>query len=182
MATPRGKIGRLPAALRDQVNGMIRDNAEAADIIAFLDSKGVSGVEPTNVSAWKRWGYERWEKRMEKIDAMRNRVEFAQALATENGQAASDGASALAVDAISQALEDFDPDNLRILLAERPEKFADLVYALTAIRKGDQAAVLLRQKVDAARALADEAKKKADASGNTDLAQLAAEMDRVLGA
>ncbi len=155
MATPRGKIGRLPEALRAQINGMIRDHKTADEIIALLEAQGVSGVTPQNVSAWKKWGFERWNRRMERLDEMASRREFARQLVSEAKDeggdgltVASDAASAIVVEQIAEALEAFDPLQLNAMLAEKPEKFMDLAHALAATRKGDQASVLLRQKVE----------------------------------
>jgi len=149
VATPRGKIGRLATTLRDAVNAMIRDNREAEDIIGFLVSKGVEGVTPQNVSAWKANGYQEWLRRQERIEEIRQRVEFARDLTREGGaDVQSDAASRLAVDAITAALEDFDPSSLRTMLSEKPAEFANLVKSLSSIRARDQAAVLLRQKVE----------------------------------
>lgn len=155
MATERGKIGRLKAELRDRINFMIRDNATAEEIIHFLEQQGVTGITPQNISAWKNFGFQKWLARTERIQEYEQRVEFAQAL-SERAKASGDGtgammsdtASQLAVDAMLAVLSDFNPDALRGLLAEKPEKFIELAYALSAIRKGDQAAILLRQKVE----------------------------------
>ena len=155
MATPRGKIGRLPEALRAQINGMLRDNKPADEIIALLEAQGVVGVTPQNVSAWKKWGFEKWNRRMERLDEMAARREFSRHLVTEARDeggdgltVASDAASAIVVEQIAEALEEFDPLLLKGMLAEKPEKFMDLAHALAATRKGDQSAVLLRQKCE----------------------------------
>jgi hypothetical protein len=189
MATDRGKIGRLPANLRNAVNGMIRDNKPAEDIIAWLDARGVAGITPQNVSAWKAWGYQKWEARMQQLDEQSARREWARAMLQEaradgddSASLTSDAASMQAADIIQTALDDFDPQLLRGLLAEKPDKFVEVVKALSSIRTRDQASVALQIKVRDARRLTDEARKSAEASGNTDLAKLAAEMDRVLGA
>ena len=155
MAPPRGKIGRLPASLRDEINGLIHDNNPADEIIALLESKGVAGVTPQNVSAWKKWGYDRWAKTQERLDGMAQKRAFSRQLIAdareEGGDAlaeASDAASAMAVDAIVDVLEDFDTSSLKLMLATDPSKFADLVNSLSKIRARDQAAVLLRQKCE----------------------------------
>ena len=132
---------------------MIRDNREADDIIKRLDDLGVVGVTPQNVSAWKKYGYQKWLRRQERIEGMRARMEFARKLAGESGgenggmALQSDAASRIAVDGIMAVLEEFDPALLSALLREKPEKFMDLLHSLSDIRKRDQDAVILRQKV-----------------------------------
>lgn len=170
MPTPRGKIGRLPDELRADVNAMIRDNRTGEDIIAFLASKGVEGVTPQNVSNWKRNGYEAWAARQDRLQDMRARLEFATELSKEcdgqgGAQLASDAASRLAVDTIWAALEGFSPEQLQGLLAEKPDKFVDLVHALSSIRQRDQAAVVLRMKLDAFQSAADRLKETIEEKG-----------------
>ena len=155
MATPRGKIGRLPEALRKQINGMIRDNKTADEIIAVLESQGVAGVTPSNVSAWKKWGFEKWSQRMDRLDEMEAEQEWCQTVVerarAQGGDAltaGSDAASLRAMQILRDAMDNFGPESMRGLLAEKPEKFLDLCQALAAVRKGDQASVLLQQKVE----------------------------------
>ena len=192
MSTPRGKIGRLPLELRSKVNAMIRDNSTAAAIVAYLRSCDVEGVTPQNISSWKRHGYQRWLRRQERLEGMQARREFARQLAEKaaaDGDAdltlASNAASALAVDAIQDTLEEFDPTLLKDMLAEKPAKFVDLVDSLTALRRGDQAFVHLRMEFEdyrrRARELAEQTRQRADASGDRDLKALADAMDRALG-
>lgn len=153
MATPRGKIGRLSVELREQINGMLRDNRTAEEIIAFLKSRDVDGVTPQNVSNWKEFGYQEWLRRQDRIEEMRSRLEFSKQLVKEAGAdgltLASDTASRLAVDAITEALEKFDPTDLSNMLRLKPEQFSGLLFALSSIRQRDQAGVILRQKVEA---------------------------------
>lgn len=155
MPTPRGKIGRLPEALRAEINGLIRDNKPAEEIIALLEARGVAGVTPQNVSAWKKWGYEKWQHRMERLDEMeaeqewcRTVVEKARTEGADILTAGSDAASLRAMQIMRDALDNFGPEAMRGMLAEKPEKFMDLCHALATIRKGDQASVLLAQKVE----------------------------------
>lgn len=155
MATSTGKIGRLPDALREEINGMIRDNCSAEQIITRLEVAGVKGVTAANVSAWKKYGYSKWEARQERLRDMEARRDFAMDLVREAKASgdegmtlASDAASAMAIDHIMGVLEQFDASQFSAMLAEKPERFVDLVMALTALRKRDQDGVLLQQKVD----------------------------------
>lgn len=172
--TPRGKIGRLPVTLRDAVNGMIRDNKEAADIIAFLDSHGVSGVTAQNVSNWKSNGYTKWLANQERIDGIRATWDFAAQLARAESDegidgltVASDAASRVAITRIMSALEGFDDDRLLTTLRERPEKLFDLIHALSSLRKGDQDATKLKMIVGKWREAADSLKARMEGNGGT---------------
>ncbi len=189
MATARGKIGRLPQEMRERLNLLIRDNKTAEEILAFLAENGIEGVTPQNISTWKRFGYEKWERNQVRIEQMaarrqmaRDMIEAAKADGDASLSIASDAASALAVDALTEVLEDFDPEILKTAIAEKPDRILALMDTLNGIRKRDQDAVILRQKVEAARRLAEQAATAANATGNRDLAAIAEEMGRVLGA
>lgn len=151
--TPRGKIGRLTHDLRNAVNRMIRDNSTAESIQGFLESKGVQDVSSQNISAWKSNGYQKWLREQDRIERMQATVEYAQRLVSETGAKgmtmASDAAARIAVDKLITVMDDFDPDALSQMLALKPERFPEVIQALAVLRKGDQAAVILQQKVDA---------------------------------
>lgn len=155
-ATPRGKIGRLPHGLREAVNGMLRDHATAEDIITFLATKGVEGITPQNVTNWKQNGFEKWLRNRERIDGLREQIEFARSLAKADQDegidgltVASDAAARVAVGQIMTALESFSPAHLAEMMADKPAKFMELVHALAAMRRGDQEAAKLKMKLDA---------------------------------
>lgn len=187
-ATPRGKIGRMSDALRDQVNKLLRDNRPADEIIAFCDANGFPGISPQNVSNWKANGFQKWLRQQALADNLRQRREWALQLAREaredgvDGMSlASDTAAALAIDQITEALEGFDGAELKDMMAEKPQHFFDLANALAKLRRGDQAGQLVQIKLKEMSRLAEEAAKAA-AGGGGDMAKIAEEMKRVLGA
>ena len=187
-ATPRGKIGRMSESLREQINRMLRDNRPADEIIAFCEANGFPGISPQNVSNWKANGFAKWLRRQERLDSMRERREFALELAQQAREGgmdglslASDAASALAVEHIAEAMEDFDVSNLRELISDKPAAFFDLVGSLAKLRTRDQAGAALAAKLSEMRRLADLAEKAAS-GGTGDMAAIAEEMKRVLGA
>lgn len=153
-ATPRGKIGRLKHELREQVNTMLRDNAEAAEIIAHLEANGIHGITPQNISNWKANGYEKWLRNQDRIDGIRANIDFAQSLiASEKSEGidgltmASDAASRVALSQIMTVLENFDISSLTDALHEKPAKFIELIHAISSIRQRDQAGTALAMKV-----------------------------------
>ncbi len=193
MATERGKIGRLPDALRGEVNAMIRDNRTAEDIIALLASKGVTDISPQNVSAWKKWGFAKWERRMQRLDEQsarrswaREMVAQAKADGDDTMTLVSDAASLQAAETIQDVLDELDPSIISGMIAEDPRKFFDMVHALSSLRQRDQAGIKLQMEVETyrreMRRIADEAEKASEATGNDDLKRIAEEMNRVLGA
>lgn len=175
MSTSTGKIGRLPAAVRSEVNQMIRDNRTADSIIAYLvKSEGVKGVSPQNISSWKKHGYQEWLRRQERIERMQGRREFAEKLVTIEGKDAgsalslpSEASAVLAVDLIQEVLEEFNPDLLNERLAEKPEKLIGLLDSLAMLRKGDQAFVKLKMEHEKFRAWVRESAQKLGAKAET---------------
>ena len=167
MATERGKIGRLPEALRAELNAMIRDNRTAVDIQAFLEAKGITGVTPQNISNWKKYGFEKWAARQARIDEMKSRMEFAADLsrecqATDGADLAGDVAGRLAMDSCTAILEGFDPANFQAMLAEKPEKFVDLVHVVSVMRNTEVKLAEFKRKI---RAAIDQAAHVADEKG-----------------
>ena len=171
-ATPRGKIGRLSHALREKVNGMLRDNATAEDIIAMLKADGVEGITPQNISNWKANGFQKWLNGQERIDKIRSNYDFALSLAKAEAEegidgltVASDAASRVAISQIMTVLENFDISSLSQALDDKPSKFIELLHALSSIRQRDQAGVALRMKVKQWQDAADKLRDTIDANG-----------------
>lgn len=186
----RGKLSTVPYAERVELNRMIRDNAGSAAIIkAYKRITGSSDLSAQNISSYKMGStYAGWLRNQERISRMQERRHMAKELFEAGGEdlsMASNRAARTAVEHIEEVLDEFDPDTLRQILAEKPDKFFGLVDALAGLRKGDQAFAKLQMDFDrhktAMKRLAEEAALSARQSGNTDLAHLADEMSRVLG-
>jgi hypothetical protein len=75
-ATPKGKIGRLPKVLQEQVNRRMEDGEPGAAVAAWLN--GLAEVQAImkaqfhgqpvaahNVSQWRRHGFQKWLQRRE---------------------------------------------------------------------------------------------------------------------
>ena len=72
----RGKIGRLPKNLRDEVNRRLEDGERASSIAAWLNAlPGVQAmlaaefdgqsINEKNISSWRKYGYRHWSLRRE---------------------------------------------------------------------------------------------------------------------
>jgi hypothetical protein len=76
----RGKIARLPRAIRDQLNIRLDDGQEADDILPWLNSlpevqetiatrfNGVP-ISPQNLSAWRQGGFQEWLLQHQLLDS-----------------------------------------------------------------------------------------------------------------
>jgi hypothetical protein len=68
MKTPKGKVARLPANIRNQLNEMLYDGFPAPDLIAWLDQQGHPGFNEMNISRWRERGYQAWLSAQERHD------------------------------------------------------------------------------------------------------------------
>ncbi|MDB6059686.1 MAG: hypothetical protein JWO95_3530, partial [Verrucomicrobiales bacterium] len=60
-----GKVARLPKGVREQLNELLDDGVEYAEIIKTLGDAG-KGLTKHNVSQWARGGYRDWIKEQER--------------------------------------------------------------------------------------------------------------------
>jgi len=72
----RGKVGRFPKLLRDQINQMIRDGCSYSHILQKLkftpETAGLC-ISKQNLSRWKLGGYQEWLAQQEWREDMRER-------------------------------------------------------------------------------------------------------------
>ena len=144
-----GKIARLPRDLREQVNTALRDGATAAHVSALIDQAKTNGAKngdgseieipnDQNVTNWREGGYADWLREQERLEGLQAKREFALELVRQNeGSKVPEAAMILAASQISEVLEEFDVAQLKTLLAEAPENYAQVVNALTKLSKGN---------------------------------------------
>ena len=141
----RSKIGRLPFAVRNELNERIRDGAQGSDLLDWLNSlketkkilreMGGPGAVPAapvnaqNLTDWRSTGYKDWLDDQADADRFRRLAEVSHTLATAAGGSAAGVACNIATAKIMDALEGADED-----------KIADLTRALAALRSGENAA------------------------------------------
>ena len=135
----RSKIGRLPFAVRNELNERIRDGAQGSDLLDWLnglkETKKVlreakeAAVNAQNLTDWRSTGYKDWLDDQADADRFRRLAEVSHTLATAAGGSAAGVACNIATAKIMDALEGADED-----------KIADLTRALAALRSGENAA------------------------------------------
>ena len=142
----RSKIGRLPFAIRNELNERIRDGAQGAEILEWLnglkETKKVlremgsasgraasAAVNAQNLTDWRSSGYKDWLDDQKDADRIRRLAEVSQTIATAAGGSAAGVACNIATAKIMDALEAADDDMI-----------ADLSKALVALRAGENAA------------------------------------------
>ena len=135
----RSKIGRLPFAIRNELNERIRDGAQGAELLDWLnglkETKKIlremesDAVNAQNLTDWRSTGYKDWLDDQADADRFRRLAEVSHTLASAAGGSAAGVACNIATAKIMDALEGADED-----------KIADLTRALAALRSGENAA------------------------------------------
>ncbi len=135
----RSKIGRLPFAIRNELNERIRDGAQGSDLLLWLnglkETKKVmrelktSIVNAQNLTDWRSTGYKDWLEDQNDADRIRRLAEVSQTLAAAAGGNVAGVGCSIATAKIMDALESADDD-----------KIADLSTALVKLRASENAA------------------------------------------
>ena len=132
----RSKIGRLPFAVRNELNERIRDGAQGAEILDWLNGlketrkilrEQKSGpINAQNLTDWRSSGYRDWLDDQDRADRL---AEVSQTLATAAGGNAAGVGCNIATAKIMDILEAADEDQV-----------ADLATALVKLRASENAA------------------------------------------
>ncbi len=162
--THKGKIGRLPLHLREEINRRLLEGQSAAKILPWLneldevraileeDFEGLS-VNDENLSQWRKGGYADWLKRRDRLEHTRELAAMSVKLAKAGGGNLAEGAAAILSGKILDVLERLEElignteevegdEKARLhLIAEAIDQ---LTLAVTRLRKGDHTAENLR--------------------------------------
>ena len=135
----RSKIGRLPFAVRNELNERIRDGAQGADLLGWLnglkETKKIlretksEPVNAQNLTDWRSTGYADWLADQGDADRIRRLAEVSQTLAAAAGGNVAGVGCSIATAKIMDALESADDD-----------KVSDLATALVKLRASENAA------------------------------------------
>lgn len=144
-STRTGKIARLPARIREQVNSRLFDGQTGPQIIAWLHTlPEVLAVldahfkeEPItsqNLSEWRGGGYQEWMAKRERVENTKILSAYALELAQAGGSI-SEGAAAVAGGKILEFLETADDkkiEGLALSIAKLRDSEAKMLAARTA--------------------------------------------------
>ena len=135
----RSKIGRLSFAVRNELNERIRDGAQGAELLDWLnglkETKKIlremksDAVNAQNLTDWRSTGYKDWLEDQNDADRIRRLAEVSQTLAAAAGGNVAGVGCSIATAKIMDALESADDD-----------KIADLSTALVKLRASENAA------------------------------------------
>lgn len=133
----KGKIARIPYAIRTALNTRIRDGQPGSKILPWLNALprvrealiahfNSEPISDANLSAWRAGGYQYWLLQQERMDRIRSLSQLALDMAKAAGGSPSEPACAIAGGRIMEVLESISDDDL-----------AKLLPAITALRNAE---------------------------------------------
>ena len=112
----QGKIARLPADLRKEVNRRLFDGQGAPQVLPWLNNQPgaiaiweelFEGVpcSPQNLSEWKLGGYKEWRKQKDRLEDLKDLSDYAIGIVKAANGTLSDAAAAMAAGHIVETME-----------------------------------------------------------------------------
>ncbi len=134
MSTRQGKIARLPADLRREINVRLADGQKGPAILAWLNAHPVvkkilenefdsEPISASNLSQWRQGGYQDYLSEQARVEHIRTLSQFSLDLSRAAGGNLAEGPAAIAAGRLLSMIEGATEENL-----------GKLVQAITAIR------------------------------------------------
>lgn len=116
-ASHTGKIGRLPAVIREEVNRRLHDGQPGPYLLDWLNAQpqvqkvladlfNGEPVSPQNLSAWRNGGFRVWQAEQKAIARTRERAAFSRQLAEASGGNLAEGALAQLTGEVMDLIEE----------------------------------------------------------------------------
>jgi len=146
-----GKIARLPARLRLEINHRLRDGQKAIAILAWVNAHEEARtllarefdkpeITDGNLSDWRKGGYREWEAQEAAIDAARSMVSSAKELEETSPKSLADRLAVWVTARYIMATRQLMGNNLK----RNWKLLRELCHDITALRRGDHGAEWLR--------------------------------------
>lgn len=166
--THKGKIGRLPFSIREELNIRLLNGESGSRILPWLNSLpdvvpilemefGGADITAENLSQWRMGGYAAWLRRREQLDRTHELAQVATQLAKAGGSTLAEGAAAILAGKVMDVLEGIEqlvvvsedgapesPEEAKRRLETVASAIDSLTLAVTRLRKGDHSAENLR--------------------------------------
>lgn len=154
--TRRGKIARLPLAIREELNRRLLENEPASRICAwvnklpetkaliatFNDGNPAAPIDDRNISDWRQGGYADWLAKREKVERTKELAQYAVQHSQAKGGSIAEGGIAIASGQLLELLETADDASEHKLDVDA---LVSVVSALTGMRVTEQNDVRLAQ-------------------------------------
>lgn len=132
----KGKIARLPRAVREEINVMLYDGAATYEQIIEKCGLADQGIKRDNLHEWRSGGHQDWLLEQERLADMKARREMTVNIVKENLDGnPHEAALHLAAAQIYETLNEFDATRLKEMLNERPEHYTQVVNAVVRVSK-----------------------------------------------
>jgi len=157
--TRKGKIARLPSALREQVNQRLDDGQPGSVILPWLNGlKDVqevlaahfdgAAVNEQTLSDWRQGGFQDWLGRQDERKNIKRLTEYAVELVSD-GKDPHDAANIIAAGRLLATIEEeLTPSLIAQILAEKPGDMIGLIGSLVALQKERRQGVETRLSVE----------------------------------
>jgi len=123
----QGKIARLAAAVRDEVNRMLQDGKPYNQIIAWLREQGHGTVTNSGLTRWRQGGYHDWLTAQERIAEREYKHELAQQQAATGDPAYHDAGVNIIAQEFYDAFSRLNFEELAAKARENPDKLIRLL-------------------------------------------------------
>lgn len=129
----KGKVARLPKAVRDKLNIMLLDGLTYGEILKALGD-AAKGVTERNITSWVQGGYKAWISQQRNLDETRVKQEVAMDLACpEGGSKIHEATLQLAATSLSEMLRELNCSSFQELLRDDPAQLTALLNSLARI-------------------------------------------------
>jgi hypothetical protein len=135
--TRKGKVARLPKAVRDRINEMIQDGFTYLKIIEALGPDGETLNEDC-LSTWKAGGYQDWLRDGRVLELLQSRHEFASELVKKAGEGNNAPQAILQIIAtnLCEFLGGANPASIEDSLLSDSDKFTRFVNSMVRLAEG----------------------------------------------
>jgi len=123
----QGKIARLTAVVRDEVNRMLQDGKPYNQIIAWLREQGHGTVTNSGLTRWRQGGYHDWLTAQERLDDRQYKVELAQQQAASGDPVFHDAGVSIVAQEFYDAFSRLNFEELTAKARENPDKLIRLL-------------------------------------------------------
>lgn len=140
----KGKIARLPFAVREEINRRLLDNENGVKLVAWINTtqqlRDAAAITEQNLSEWRGGGFDDWLKNQDKVQRTKDLAEYCLRVAKAGG-GSMDLPAAIAGGHLMEVLEDFDPKDLKDMIKEDPKNYIELITSLSKLQrsKADEA-------------------------------------------
>jgi len=133
----RGRVAKLPKALRDQVNQMLLDGFSYREILEKI-GEPMKHVNEDNMRNWHAGGYKDWLLDLQRAEDLGATREAALTLVEQKaGPTVQDAGRTIISAQLYELLLSFDPRAFAAALQDKPELYFRLVSSLSRLSEGE---------------------------------------------